>query len=388
MPSNFTKQPVILITLSTFSIKTGATGPAQSIKSMIEMLGEDFNFVVLSRSQGPNTGIDVSKFFVSGTNDKAISVKSQPTVRFWKKTLNSISPDIIYCGSFFDFKYTTLLVIAAGKSTTKSPIIISPRGEFTSNALSQKAFKKGIFIKLCTALNIFKDITFHATSIQEKEEIKKVINTHAQIFTAHDTAILPQNSNTIIEEKSSVDKKKILKGVFLGRISPIKNIEFIVNTLSKLEMSVEFDWYGEIQDYNYFNKLEKSISLLPEHIVMSYRKVLNHDQVAATLHQYDFLFAPSKSESFGHVIFEALSCGLPVLIGENTPWKNLYQSNAGLNSPLTNTKPFTEYLSHLNNQNTSQRENLKLSCKNYVQSQSETWMSAEKTREMFLSVLL
>ena len=37
----------------------------------------------------------------------------------------------------------------------------------------------------------------------------------------------------------------------------------------------------------------------------------------------DFLILPTKGENFGHVIAESLSASLPVIISQNTPWRNL-----------------------------------------------------------------
>jgi len=47
---------------------------------------------------------------------------------------------------------------------------------------------------------------------------------------------------------------------------------------------------------------------------------------------------PSKSENFGHAIFEALSAGRPVITSNNTPWKNLKESKAGINVALEDTE--------------------------------------------------
>ena len=37
----------------------------------------------------------------------------------------------------------------------------------------------------------------------------------------------------------------------------------------------------------------------------------------------DVLLLPSRSENFGHAIFEALAAGTPVVIGDKTPWRGL-----------------------------------------------------------------
>jgi glycosyltransferase involved in cell wall biosynthesis len=52
--------------------------------------------------------------------------------------------------------------------------------------------------------------------------------------------------------------------------------------------------------------------------------------------KYHLFFMPSGSECFGHVILEALTVGLPVLISDNTPWKNLTERKAGWDIPITN----------------------------------------------------
>ena len=46
------------------------------------------------------------------------------------------------------------------------------------------------------------------------------------------------------------------------------------------------------------------------------------------------LFHPSKFESFGHVIFESLLNGLPVIISKNTPWQNLKEKKVGFDLSL------------------------------------------------------
>ena len=45
---------------------------------------------------------------------------------------------------------------------------------------------------------------------------------------------------------------------------------------------------------------------------------------------------PSKSENFGHAIYEALSAGRPVITSHNTPWNLLKEAHAGLNISLEN----------------------------------------------------
>ncbi len=46
---------------------------------------------------------------------------------------------------------------------------------------------------------------------------------------------------------------------------------------------------------------------------------------------------PSKSENFGHALYEALSAGRPVITSYHTPWKDLIESVAGFNVSVIDT---------------------------------------------------
>lgn len=53
---------------------------------------------------------------------------------------------------------------------------------------------------------------------------------------------------------------------------------------------------------------------------------------------------PTKGENFGHAIFEALNLGKPVLISDQTPWRNLSAAGAGWDLPLDSQDAFVEAL--------------------------------------------
>ena len=50
---------------------------------------------------------------------------------------------------------------------------------------------------------------------------------------------------------------------------------------------------------------------------------------------------PSKSENFGHAIYEALSAGRPVITSHFTPWNDLQPAAAGINVSLDNSTELT-----------------------------------------------
>jgi len=56
---------------------------------------------------------------------------------------------------------------------------------------------------------------------------------------------------------------------------------------------------------------------------------------------------PSQGENFGHTMVEALAAGLPLLISDRTPWKELERQNAGWDLPLEEPSCFWEQLNDL-----------------------------------------
>jgi glycosyltransferase involved in cell wall biosynthesis len=71
---------------------------------------------------------------------------------------------------------------------------------------------------------------------------------------------------------------------------------------------------------------------------------LPHHQIKSQLQSAHFFTLLSEVESFGHAIFEALAVGCPVLISDQTPWKNLQEKQAGWDLPVSNLNAITATL--------------------------------------------
>ena len=85
---------------------------------------------------------------------------------------------------------------------------------------------------------------------------------------------------------------------------------------------------------------------LPPNINATYRGILPHNKVVQELSRHDLLFLPTLGENFGHVIVESLQAGCPVLIGEQTPWRNLEERGVGWDLPAKDFSAFREVLQH------------------------------------------
>ena len=72
---------------------------------------------------------------------------------------------------------------------------------------------------------------------------------------------------------------------------------------------------------------------------------LKHQKVRSVLEKSQLFVLPTEGENFGHAIFEALAVGCPILISDQTPWRDLSEKKAGIDLSLSRTK-FTEAMQY------------------------------------------
>jgi glycosyltransferase involved in cell wall biosynthesis len=62
------------------------------------------------------------------------------------------------------------------------------------------------------------------------------------------------------------------------------------------------------------------------------------------LREHDLFFLPTLGENFGHIILEAFCAGCPVLISDQTPWRDLEEKGVGWDLPFDQPELFREVL--------------------------------------------
>ena len=83
---------------------------------------------------------------------------------------------------------------------------------------------------------------------------------------------------------------------------------------------------------------------MPGNVQVSYAGEVEHQDVARTLARHDLFLLPTRGENYGHVIQEALTAGLPVLISDQTPWRDLEQHGVGWALPLDDPSAFARMI--------------------------------------------
>ena len=320
--------------------KTG--GPLRSISNIVEEFGDQFKFYILTKDRDWTDTVAYPNITQDAWNDvgKAkVFYASHFSFVLLHRLLAEVAPAAIYLNSVFSPLTVRVLWMRRLGIISSIPVMIAPRGELADSALATKKLKKRCYLWVARKAGLYKGLMWHATWAQEEDEIRRTL--------AHESNIhLAPNIPKLFEPVSRVAEKTkgSLRLVFISRIGPVKNLLFALQILQGVTGDVVFDIYGPIDQRSYWTECEKIIASLPAHIEVTYRGPVNHSEVAATLSRYHFLLLPTTGENFGHIIFEALSVGCPVIISDRTRWRGLQDKLAGWDLPLDNRRSWSAAL--------------------------------------------
>ena len=102
----------------------------------------------------------------------------------------------------------------------------------------------------------------------------------------------------------------------------MKNLDFLLRSLSKVNTNVDLTIFGNKEDDNYLKRCMEIIDQLPENINVIFKGHVKNELVQNVLISNDLFVLPTRGENFGHVILESLSAGLPVLVSNKVFWKS------------------------------------------------------------------
>jgi glycosyltransferase involved in cell wall biosynthesis len=242
-----------------------------------------------------------------------------------RRQIRSIRPDFIYLNSMFSLHFTIYPLLLHRWSPQQAKLILSPRGMLRESALSFKPGKKKLFLYAFRRLGLHRRVSFHATDATEQKDIQKYFG------PSTDISLLPNLPGVAASQSPDSIGKQTgeLSMVFVGRIHPIKNLDYLLRILARIDSPVRLTIIGSLEDRPFWEKCRQMISELPPALAVEYLGELSHDKILPVIRQHHIFVLPTKGENFGHAIFEALSQRRPVMISDQTPWRNLRQANAG-----------------------------------------------------------
>jgi len=320
----------IFITIPWFLPAFRAGGPVQSIANLVKEFHKDIEYYIFCGDTDLNgaelENIETNKWTRFNEQTLVWYAGPEKISDTLVKQVELIKPDLLFIIGLFSWHFNMVPMIFC-KGTTK---ILSTRGMLHPGALSQKKWKKKIYLKLFKLFEYHYKVSFHATDEEEANYIRSYIGKPAQVFIAGN---FPNKISLLPVIKKEAGKLKLIS---IALISPMKNILLVLEALEKVTGNIEYDIYGPIKDEDYWDLCKQQIKKLPGNISVIFHKEIEPSKIKGVLANAHVFVLPSKSENFGHAVFEALSAGRPVITSNNTPWNHLKESNAGINVSIEN----------------------------------------------------
>lgn len=328
----------------------GATsgGPLRSISNMVEALGDEFEFRVITRdreqSDKPYPDVTPNRWVRVGKASVFYFSPSNLRFRTLFRLLSEQDADFLYLNSFFSHTFSIMPLMARELGArAQAQVIVAPRGEFSPGALLQSRQKKRAFLSLATRLPAYRRLIWHASTRHEEEDIRSIFGPDALVRTALPLSDPDPGTQT---DEHPYKERGSLKIVFLGRIVPKKNLLGAIRILNGLPGEIDFSIVGPVENHSYWKKCETEIQKLPRNIRVQLTPGVEHEAVAAVFAKHHVFLFPTLGENYGHVIYEALIAGRPVIISDQTPWRNLASANAGFDLPLEEPERFRRAVEH------------------------------------------
>lgn len=321
-----------------------AGGPIRSCVNFVRYMRDDYQLYVFTSdrdlgSTTPYDGIRVDTWSASGHPDVRIYYCS-PGKLGWgniKQQMKDVQPDFIYLNSMFSTPFTIYPLLISRLLRMDGDIILSPRGMLRASALQFKPLKKKVFLKLFRWSGFYRPLSFHASDNTELQDVKRHFGKKARTSMIPNFPAAPPETVRAIQKPAGQ-----LSMIFIGRIHPIKNLDYLLKVLKDVRSRVSLTIVGSLEDKAYWETCGNLIRELPGDITVSYAGEIPNDALPDITNQHHIFALPTRGENFGHAIFESLSLGRPVLISDQTPWRGLTAAYAGWDLPLERPELFRQ----------------------------------------------
>lgn len=339
--------PKVLIMTDWYEPGYKAGGPIQSCRNIVNTFRERFAFFILTsdRDLGDTkayAGMQPGQWMQAGDNVQIFYASpGYLNKQTFLGIIQHVNPDVVYFNSMFSLPFTLKPLWWLRGAGFGGRIALAPRGMLHEGAMRKKTIKKKVFLAMFKALGWHKRIVFHATDEHEKKDIHSFFSRNASVVLAEN---IPNVDPEPWQERLKMPGR--LNCIFISRIHPKKNLHFALAAMKQISngCNLLLDVYGEEDDLIYSMDCRKRAEDVGGNARVSFYGPLPHSEVFRTLKKYHLFVLPTLGENFGHSIYEALSAGVPVLVSDKTPWRNLGGAKAGWDLPLQQQSEFTMQL--------------------------------------------
>ena len=259
--------------------------------------------------------IDKGEYFEDGLKIKVVPYFSIGSV----STIHAIFSSLIYL-----FNRGSLKVVV-----NENFDVIHAHFLFPDGYLAMKLSRK---YGIPYVLTLRQEIRFLKSSISRSIS-RRIINNSAAVSTQSsqmkelvdisgmkaDVVLLPTGIEDYFFKNNGVNRPSNsgLRLVSVCNLVPIKNLKSVITAISLMDNyeGLIYDIYGSGPEESELIKLTKELKL--DHII-TFKGRIENSKLPDIFPKYDVFIQPSYKETFGLSYFEALACGLPVILSENT----------------------------------------------------------------------
>jgi glycosyltransferase involved in cell wall biosynthesis len=174
--------------------------------------------------------------------------------------------------------------------------------------------------------------------------------------------------------------------IFLSRITPKKNLDFLLEALCSVQSAITLSIYGPLCEPDYWQRCQSLMASLPANISAEYAGEVHPSKVLEVFSAFDVFALPTRGENYGHVVLESLTAGTPVLISDQTPWQS--SADGGLQvMPLGDPRQWALTIDRLAKMSRKERLGLRAAALNYASHYLERSNVVEQNRALFLKAL-
>ena len=338
------EKPHILILIDWFLPGYKAGGPIQSTSNLIRAFDQEYEFSVITKNVDHTSTVpypDVESDIWTDYQGISVFYFSNSGISYsgLLEIINTRNPDFVYLNSMYSLPFTIWPLWMKLRGQIEAKVVLAPRGMLQAGAMKVRYLKKKVFLTLMRLTGVQRKIIWQATDEQEKKDISLFFGKDLDVRIAPN---IPRKSEE--EWKPILKKEGEVRFVFTSRISRKKNIEFFLERLKAIQGKVIFDIYGPVEDEEYLAICKQATSQLPDSVSVNFKGAVPSPELPALIHSYHFSVLTTLAENFGHAIFEAFVEGKPVIISDNTPWRNLEAQKAGWDIPLNKLEKHEEII--------------------------------------------
>jgi glycosyltransferase involved in cell wall biosynthesis len=346
-------RPTILVFTQFYLPGYKAGGPAKSLRNMVEALGAEFSFRIVTSDRDGGDRKPYSEVPIHGwtkVGSAQVYYAAPGPLRFWRTAalLRHGSPDVVYLNSFFGRGFSMWPLLLWRLGLTRAALLLAPRGEFSPAALAIKRLRKRAYVWVAERLGLYRGVQWHVSSPSESLDLDGVFGRAAVRHLAAPLAEVqrarPADSDAAGERRTRRRMRSkqpgTLRIAFVSRIVRMKNLGYALNVLMDVCGQVRLDIYGPLEDDTYWRECQELIARLPPSVTVEYHGPAHPGEVKEVFAQAELFLFPTLGENFGHVVTEALAQGCPVLLSDRTPWNDVEEAGAGWALPLSDIAAF------------------------------------------------